>query len=163
MPFDGVHLETDYAPHISSFPGLCAGGTQLWIRRHLHRWFRTSTLPLALAPTDHFCSVALLLINARALIDEREHWTQGCYRWFWGRRCAIGALCTAASGTLADIGVLQSAHGLLLTVADRRRFSTVESLNDHSTHGDVIRAFDEAIALAWAKALVSSAVPALNR
>ena len=158
MPFDGVYLTSDNPPKIGVFPGLGAGECLLWMRSRLRRWVGKTTAPLALDPTDHFCLVALLLTDARALIEDSGHWTQGNYRRFRGRRCAIGALCAAARGNLADIRVFQSAHRLLLTVADARRFSSVESMNDHSTHADVVRAFDEAIALAGVKALVGGAL-----
>jgi hypothetical protein len=41
-----------------------------------------------------------------------------------------------------------AAHGYLITVARSRGFTNVEAMNDRSSHAAVLRAFDEAIALA---------------
>lgn len=153
MPFDGFEIEIEGTDGASVFPSLCAGGCRLWIKGRLRRWSRKRKPPTALVPGGHYGAVALLLTDARALIGERGHWVQGTYRGFRGQRCAVGALCAAAR-RIGDVRVLQSAHALLLRVADSRCFYTVESMNDQSTHADVVRAFDEAIAIAWAKAMV---------
>ena len=43
---------------------------------------------------------------------------------------------------------MTGAHALLMAVALRRGFSDIESMNDNSTHRQVLAAFDEAIASA---------------
>jgi hypothetical protein len=53
--------------------------------------------------------------------------------------------------------IAQSAHALLLAVADSRWFTSVKGMNDRSSHADVVRALAQAIAMAWAKALVAGA------
>jgi hypothetical protein len=153
MPFDGV-AEVGIVSADQVFPSLWAAGGRLWIRSRLRRWGRPA---VALSPGAHYAAAALLLEDAKSLIEERDRWLQGTYRWFRGRRCAIGALCAAAA-KISDMRVAQSAHALLLTVADSRRFTSVEGMNDHSSHSEVIRAFDDAIALAWGKA-VAAGVP----
>lgn len=151
MPFDGVaNIEIVSADQV--FPSLWAAGGCLWIRSRFRRWGQRSAV--AFSPGPHYAAAALLLEDAKSLIEERDRWLQGTYRWFRGRRCAIGALCAAAA-KIGDMRVAQTAHALLLAIADSRRFTSVEGMNDHSSHADVIRAFDEAIALAWGKALAA--------
>lgn len=153
MPFDGV-AEVGIVSADQVFPSLWAAGGRLWIRSRIRRWGRRP--PAAFSPSLHYAGAALLLQDAKSLIEERNRWLQGTYRWFRGQRCAIGALCAAAA-KISDMRVAQTAHALLLAVADSRRFTSVEGMNDHSSHADVIRAFDEAIALAWGKALTAGA------
>lgn len=155
MPFDGV-IDVATMTEDQVFPSLWAAGSRLWIRTRLQRWRRRKKPAVAFSPGAHAAAVALLLEEAKALIADRERWLQGTYRWFRGRRCAIGALCAAAV-KLGDVRVALTAHALLLSVAERRRFTSVESMNDHSSHAEVMSAFDEAIALAWVRALPAGA------
>jgi len=66
------------------------------------------------------------------------------------RRCAVGALRSAARLlTLHSLNI--EAHNLLLEVAVERGFTDIEKMNDHSMHGQVVSAFDIAIARAQAR------------
>jgi hypothetical protein len=152
MPFDGV-AEVEIVSAEQVFPSLWAAGGRLWIRSRFRRWGRQPAV--ALSPGTHYAAAALLLEDAKSLIEDRNRWLQGAYRWFRSRRCAVGALCAAAA-KIGDMRVAQSAHALLLAVADSRRFTSVEGMNDHSSHADVISAFDQAVGLAWARASAAS-------
>jgi hypothetical protein len=159
MPFDGV-AEIGKAAEIgivSDELGFVSAwaGNRLRIRNRLRRWGRRRRPAVGLSPGAHYAAAAVLLEEAKSLIADRDRWLQGAYQRFFRRRCAIGAL-RAAAGKIDDVRVAQSAHALLLAVADSRRFTSVEGMNDHSSHADVIRAFDEAIALAWGKALTDA-------
>ena len=81
------------------------------------------------------------------MIANEAQWVRGAYWRFPNRRCAIGAL-RATARRREDVTLAWSAHALLLQVADRRCFSSVEAMNDHSSHADVLGGFDEALALA---------------
>jgi hypothetical protein len=146
MPFDGV-VEVEIVSEDQVFPSLWAPGGYLWMKSRLQRWHGRKAPAVAFSPGAHYAAVALLLEDAKSLIEDRERWLQGTYRWFRGRRCAIGALFAAAS-KLGDLRVAGTAHVLLLKVAEARGFSSVEGMNDHSSHAAVTSAFDEAAALA---------------
>jgi hypothetical protein len=139
MPFDGTN-----------FRDLDTGDTRLFPNWSVARWrFRLKTMEKRrdAQASDRRAAVTALLEDARALIVTEERWVQGAYRRFPGRRCAIGAL-RAAAARLDDLTPAWAAHALLIEIARKRRFTCVEALNDHSSHADVIGAFDEAIALA---------------
>ena len=87
---------------------------------------------------------------ARTLIEDERHWIQRRYETLDGRRCAVGAL-RSASRLLSMRSLNNEAHNLLLEVAVGRGFSDIEKMNDHSTHGQVVTAFDIAIARAHAR------------
>jgi hypothetical protein len=159
MPFDGV-ADVEIVSAEQVFPSLWAAGGRLWIRSRFRRWGRQPAV--AFSPGAHYAAAALLLEDAKSLIEDRSRWLQGTYRWFRGRRCAIGALCAAAA-KIDDMRVAQSAHALLLAVADSRRFTSVEGMNDHSSHAQVMSAFDQAVALAWAHALAGNSTSSLPR
>jgi hypothetical protein len=53
-----------------------------------------------------------------------------------------------------DVVAQSAAHGVLLAVAQRRGFGSIEALNDCSSHERVLSAFDEAIALARRRPVV---------
>jgi hypothetical protein len=147
MPFDGMEFRAPNPYAAGVFPNLRAAGGHLWIRGRLWRVRQARGGAIARYPGDHGAAVIQLLTDAKALIEAPENWVQEVYRWFRGRRCAVAAL-GAAAKHVDDFGVVWSAHALLLKIADARRFSSVESMNDHSSHADVLRAFDEAIAMA---------------
>ena len=78
------------------------------------------------------------------MIEERKDWVQRRYETRDGRRCAVGALRCAAR--LLNVASRQTgATAALLSVAMTRGFSDIESMNDNSTHRQVLLAFDEAI------------------
>jgi hypothetical protein len=99
------------------------------------------------APAEPEIGVVQLLETAKRMIENPGHWVKGSYATSRGRHCAVGALRAAASGLSAS-STLPHAHAFLLEVAGRRGFETVERMNDRSMHGEVMAAFDEAIAAA---------------
>jgi hypothetical protein len=72
---------------------------------------------------------------------------QGRYETLGGERCAVGAV-RIATQLLDHQAAGTRAHDLLGRVAASRGFTSIEAMNDRSTHGHVLAAFDEAIALA---------------
>jgi hypothetical protein len=111
------------------------------------------TVPLefpATAPATSPSAVTVQVLSlARTLIEDERHWIQRRYETLDGRRCAVGAL-RSATRLLALRKVNGEAHTLLMEVAEGRGFSDIEKMNDHSTHGQVVSAFDVAIARAQA-------------
>jgi hypothetical protein len=88
-----------------------------------------------------------VLTIGRALIEDRKDWVQRRYETRDGRRCAVGAVRGAAR--LMNLSGPQSgANTILLSVAMSRGFNDIESMNDNSSHRQVLSAFDEAIARA---------------
>ncbi len=88
-----------------------------------------------------------VLSIGRALIEDRKDWVQRRYETRDGRRCAVGALRGAAR--LMNLhGPQTGANTILLSVAMSRGFNDIESMNDNSSHRQVISAFDEAISRA---------------
>jgi hypothetical protein len=100
-----------------------------------------------LSPSDREIAIVDLLQDAKELIENPKNWTQGRYATISGRRCAVGALRAAAS-RVDDRNLARSAHDLLIGVARSHGFTSVEAMNDHSSHAAVLALFDEAIALA---------------
>lgn len=85
-----------------------------------------------------------VLSVGRALIEDRKDWVQRRYETRDGRRCAVGALRGAAR--LMNLhGPQTGANTILLSVAMSRGFNDIESMNDNSSHRQVLSAFDEAI------------------
>jgi len=80
----------------------------------------------------------------RALIEDRKDWVQRRYETRDGRRCAVGALRSAAR-LLNVRGQQSTATSYLLGIANGRGFNDIESMNDNSSHKQVLSAFDEAI------------------
>jgi hypothetical protein len=100
-----------------------------------------------------------LLEAARLLIASEEAWVQGAYHTSTGRHCAIGALRAVAAqmhghGGGGGRGAKMQAHTLLLAVARQRGFDSVETMNDRSSHVQVLAAFDAAIASAASRPAV---------
>src|SRR5690348_8741135 len=88
-----------------------------------------------------------VLTIGRALIEDRKDWVQRRYETRDGRRCAVGAL-RGAARLLYLHGPQTGANTILLSVAMSRGFNDIESMNDNSSHRQVLSAFDEAIARA---------------
>lgn len=88
-----------------------------------------------------------VLTIGRALIEDRKDWVQRRYETRDGRRCAVGAL-RGAARLLNLQGPQSGANAILLSVAMSRGFNDIESMNDNSSHRQVLSAFDEAIARA---------------
>ena len=120
MPFDGV-VEVEIVSEDQVFPSVWAPGGCLWIRSLLQKWHRGKAPAVAFSEGAHYAAVALLLEEAKFLIEDQERWLQGTYRWFRGRRCAIGAL-FAVAPKFGDVRVARSAHILLLKVSGARFF-----------------------------------------
>ncbi len=139
MPFDGLNFVP--APTIAKIPALT---------RLSHLLFRAPPVaktfpPHALAPAGQPDAVTLQVLTiGRALIEDRKDWVQRRYETRDGRRCAVGALRAAAR--LLDLeGPQTGATASLLSVAMSRGFNDIESMNDNSSHRQVISAFDDAI------------------
>ena len=99
-------------------------------------------LPIPASQPDAL-TVQVLSIG-RALIEDRKDWVQRRYETRDGRRCAVGALRGAAR--LMNLhGPQTGANTILLSVAMTRGFNDIESMNDNSSHRQVLSAFDEAI------------------
>ncbi|HYZ23363.1 MAG TPA: hypothetical protein VE690_14525 [Rhodopila sp.] len=88
-----------------------------------------------------------VLTVGRALIEDRKDWVQRRYETRDGRRCAVGAL-RGAARMMNLHGPQTGANTILLSVAMSRGFNDIESMNDNSSHRQVLSAFDEAIARA---------------
>jgi hypothetical protein len=139
MPFDGIGNLT-----LTTKPSL-------WSRlRHAVTGIPpvSKSIPAALfqpvpAGQPDALTVQVLQIG-RALIEDRKDWVQRRYETRDGRRCAVGAL-RGASRLLNVHGPQSGANAHLLAVAMGRGFNDIESMNDNSTHRQVLSAFDEAI------------------
>src|SRR5579863_2845379 len=155
MPFDGTGLQTPAVFDTGIFPIWSRHGGRLWLKAYFRRERReriTEALLRAPAPADRGETVERLLRDARDLIEDPRYWMRGTYRWFRGRRCAVGAL-RAAARRLRDPVPAWAAHAYLIAVARSRGFTNVEAMNDRSSHAAVLRAFDEAVALAHTAAV----------
>jgi hypothetical protein len=141
MPFDGLGYVTTPAKQ------------SIWTRL---TQFVTGTPPVAKSiplhafqpvPTQPDAVTLQVLTVGRALIEDRKDWVQRRYETRDGRRCAVGALRGAAR--LMNLhGPQTGANTILLSVAMSRGFNDIESMNDNSSHRQVISAFDEAISRA---------------
>jgi hypothetical protein len=138
MPFDGLGYAVNPAKH------------SVW--RRIANFLKATPPANKPIPLEAFQplpaqpdAVALqLLMVGRALIEERKDWVQRRYETRDGRRCAVGALRGAAR--LMNLnGPQTGANTILLSVAMSRGFNDIESMNDNSSHRQVLSAFDEAI------------------
>jgi len=148
MPFDGSEFIA--TPVRTGSP---QSGVWGLLRQAAHRMRpRAKAMPLeipsAVPASPHAATVQVLSL-ARTLIEDERHWIQRRYETLDGRRCAVGAL-RSATRLLAMRSLNTEAHHLLTEVAAGRGFSDIEKMNDHSTHGQVVSAFDVAIARAQA-------------
>ena len=146
MPFDGKNIGT-FDP-----AAIVQQSTTFWgIRRLFRRLFpnlRATPPFISPAPTPEQTTLQVLQL-ARTLIENERHWIQRRNETLDGRRCAVGALRSAAR--LLDLrGQPNGPHNHLLAVAISRGFTDVEKMNDHSSHAQVLSAFDQAIARARA-------------
>ena len=145
MPFDGLgYLSNTATPAKPS----------LWMRI---TQFALGTPPVAKSlPLQAFQPVPAnqpdaltlqVLTIGKALIEDRKDWVQRRYETRDGRRCAVGAL-RGAARMMNLHGPQTGANTILLSVAMSRGFNDIESMNDNSSHRQVLSAFDEAIARA---------------
>jgi hypothetical protein len=142
MPFDGLGYITTHSKMTlwDRIAGLVWGAPKVPAR----------ALPIAFQPLpgEEADSTALRMLTiGRALIEERKDWVQRRYETRDGRRCAVGAL-RGAARLMHLHGPNSAANAILLSVAMRRGFNDIESMNDNSSHRQVLSAFDEAIARA---------------
>jgi hypothetical protein len=139
MPFDGLSYVTTPAK------------PSLWMRLS---HFALGIPPVAKSVPPHLFQpvpasqpdalTLQVLTIGRALIEDKKDWVQRRYETRDGRRCAVGAL-RGAARLLNIHGPQTGANTLLLSVAMSRGFNDIESMNDNSSHRQVISAFDEAI------------------
>lgn len=139
MPFDGIGFVATQEP-------------TLWERlTQAAKGFLPAVKPpppklrLPIPPATPDLQTRQILSIGRALIEDRKDWVQRRYETRDGRRCAVGAL-RGATRLLNMQGPQAGAHSALLAVAMGRGFSDIESMNDNSSHRQVLSAFDEAIA-----------------
>ena len=150
MPFDGSEFVTTPVQQVPPRPGIWA-----WLRQ-ASRSLRLAAptvafeIPGAVPTVSPDTATVQVLRLARTLIEDERHWIQRRYETLDGRRCAVGALRSAAR-LLALRSLNSEAHNLLLEVAVGRGFTDIEKMNDHSTHGQVVSAFDIAITRAQAR------------
>ncbi|HTT80276.1 MAG TPA: hypothetical protein VMF86_11410 [Stellaceae bacterium] len=144
MPFDGIDLPVF---DILDAPIPAKSRAAGWLLRLRSLWARKPDSVETLV--ERRLAVVQLLEDANALISDPDAWGQGAYWRFPNHRCAMGALRFAAR-RLDDIAVPRSAHAVLALVARSRGYTSVEWMNDRSSHSEVLQAFDEAIALARA-------------
>jgi hypothetical protein len=104
-------------------------------------------LPYPGLPDTSGAATLQVLTLARTLVEDERHWIQRRYETLDGRRCAVGAL-RSATRLLGLRNANSEAHNLLLEVAVGRGFTDIEKMNDHSTHHQVVSAFDIAVARA---------------
>ena len=144
MPFDGADFLQFRLPD--------DGPTDLSSPKPSHyerlRWLLASTRTVAkgsnVSLEDRALAPLTVLREARQLIAAAPHWLRRRYEASGSRYCAVGAL-RAVGRCYRDRAGRQAAHELLLMIARGRGFRNVEQMNDHSTHEQVLTAFDEAI------------------
>jgi hypothetical protein len=147
MPFDGTAFVA--APPAEG--GSQFGPSSPWQRiragmaRLLHPRLRDFDVPLSYAPTREAGHALQTLALARSLIADERSWVQRRYETRDGRRCAVGAL-RGAARLMHNAVPHGDAVSNLLAVAMSRGFTDIETMNDHSTHAQVVSAFDEAMA-----------------
>ena len=138
MPFDGIGY---IGPkETGGWSGLAQFAKTLFTWQAPPRVRAFCPLPSAL-PDE---AAKQVLTIGRALIADRKDWVQRRYETRDGRRCAVGAL-RGAARLLNLHGQQTAANALLLAVAMDRGFNDIESMNDNSSHSQVLSAFDEAI------------------
>jgi len=139
MPFDGMNFELLDEIEIG-----VARPSRVFGWRHWLKVIGLWRAPEPLEPLDQPGEVVRLLAEARELIAEDDRWAQGAFWRYPNRRCAMGALRFVARKR-NDLDVAASAYSALVKVARSRGYLSVERMNDNSSHGEVLTAFDEAI------------------
>jgi hypothetical protein len=150
MPFDGTHFAAQNAHNTGLFPIWSRQGWHHWINvrfRHGDRVKHADVFLRGQSPSNREIALVRLLQDAKELIENPKNDAT-----ISGRRCAVGALRAAAS-RLDGPNLAWWAHDLLIRVARSRGFTSVEAMNDHSSHAAILAVFDEAIALARAEAI----------
>jgi hypothetical protein len=149
MPFDGIAFTASppAAGGVQPEPG--ATGTWAKVRNAVARLLqparvRSFDLPLPFAPMREANNALQTLALARSLIADERAWVQRRYETRDGRRCAVGALRGAARLMHSAVPHCDAVSGLL-AVAMARGFTDIETMNDHSSHAQVVSAFDEAM------------------
>ncbi|MBV9654799.1 MAG: hypothetical protein JOZ42_09580 [Acetobacteraceae bacterium] len=89
-------------------------------------------------------TVGEVLLLARRLIEHEDRWIKGHYATLDGRHCAVGAL-RAAALRLDARRIGRSAQDHLRDLSRARGFRSIEQMNDHSSHAEVLDLFDAAI------------------
>ncbi|MBN8928921.1 MAG: hypothetical protein BGO51_00815 [Rhodospirillales bacterium 69-11] len=147
MPFDGTAFVSSptapIAPEATPH-GLWQRTRSAWSRLLHPARLRAFEVPLPTAPTRESTQALQTLVLARSLIADEQAWVQRRYETRDGRRCAVGAL-RGAARLMHDAVPHGEAVSSLLAVAMSRGFTDIETMNDHSTHTQVVGAFDEAI------------------
>lgn len=147
MPFDGSEF---VATPIQGTPAKPPSRGALRVFRQLAASLRvrSRTLPFAVPagdpPPSPDATTIQVLGLARSLIQDERRWIQRRYETLDGRRCAVGAVRAAVRLLGVRAGPVDPHHALLM-IAVSRGFTDIEKMNDHSTHGQVVSAFDEAI------------------
>ena len=146
MPFDGLgYVTLDHDP-LQSLRSGRACPTSCSARPPVAKSIPLQAFQPIPASQPDAVTLQVLTVG-RALIEDRKDWVQRRYETRDGRRCAVGALRGAAR--LMNLhGPQTGANTILLSVAMSRGFNDIESMNDNSSHRQVISAFDEAIARA---------------
>jgi hypothetical protein len=154
MPFDGIAFvaaspATGESNPETGFPKPDSPSPWRLVKAALARLFQPARMrgfdmPLPLAPTREASHAIQTLMLARSLIVDERAWVQRRYETRDGRRCAVGALRGAARLMHSSVPHGDAVSGLL-AVAMARGFTDIETMNDHSTHTQVVSAFDEAI------------------
>ncbi len=149
MPFDGTAFVA--APPVAGGIPPEPGNIGRWqrLRTTVARLLQPARLrgfdlPMPQAPTREAGHALQTLALARSLIADEQAWVQRRYETRDGRRCAVGAL-RGAARLMHNAVPHGDAVSSLLAVAMSRGFTDIETMNDHSTHTQVVRAFDEAM------------------
>jgi hypothetical protein len=147
MPFDGSEF---IATPVRSDPDKPPSRGPIRLLRQIGDSLRARgrTLPFAVptdepAPSGEATTIQVLGL-ARSLIQDERHWIQRRYETLDGRRCAVGAVRAAVRLLGLRAGPIDPHHALLM-VAVSRGFTDIEKMNDHSSHSQIVSAFDDAI------------------
>lgn len=99
-----------------------------------------------------------ILRRARALIVTEDRWCQFVQEDAAGRMCAVGAIVAAVgripyadhrrNGVYDGVGPWSASATQALSAALPRSACSIAEFNNHSTHAEVLAAFERAIALA---------------
>jgi hypothetical protein len=150
MPFDGSSFSTIADQAAGSAGPDPSAARPNWRQRlrallapegwgaDIHGFVPGSRSPVA-EPT-----VGEVLILARRLIEHEDRWIKGHYATLDGRHCAVGAL-RAAALRLDARRIGRSAQDHLRDLSRARGFRSIEQMNDHSSHAEVLDVFDTAI------------------